>query len=55
MIGVSVLPKLPYNIDRDLQPVVHMYGTPNLLAVTISLPRSHLRLSPAVEGDEEDA
>ena len=34
----SVLPKLPYNIDRDLQPVVHMYGTPNLLAVTLSLP-----------------
>lgn len=34
----SVLPKLPYNIDKDLQPVVHMYGTPNLLAVTLSLP-----------------
>ncbi len=34
----SVLPRLPYNIDRDLQPVVHMYGTPNLLAVTLSLP-----------------
>ena len=32
------LMKLPYNIDRDLQPVVHMYGTPNLLAVTLSLP-----------------
>ncbi len=30
--------KLPYNIDRDFQPVVHMYGTPNLLAVTSSLP-----------------
>ena len=30
--------KLPYNIERDLQPVVHMYGTPNLLAVTLSLP-----------------
>jgi tripartite-type tricarboxylate transporter receptor subunit TctC len=37
-INRSVLPKLPYNIDRDLQPVVHMYGTPNLLAVTLSLP-----------------
>jgi len=37
-IARSVLPKLPYNIDRDLQPVVHMYGTPNLLAVTLSLP-----------------
>jgi tripartite-type tricarboxylate transporter receptor subunit TctC len=32
------LMKLPYSIDRDLQPVVHMYGTPNLLAVTLSLP-----------------
>ena len=30
--------KLPYNLDRDIQPVVHMYGTPNLLAVTQSLP-----------------
>ena len=37
-ISRSVLPKLPYNIDKDLQPVVHMYGTPNLLAVTVSLP-----------------
>jgi tripartite-type tricarboxylate transporter receptor subunit TctC len=37
-IARSVLPKLPYNIDRDLQPVVHMYGTPNLLAVTPSVP-----------------
>jgi tripartite-type tricarboxylate transporter receptor subunit TctC len=34
----SVIPKLPYNIDKDLQPVVHMYGTPNLLAVTTSIP-----------------
>jgi tripartite-type tricarboxylate transporter receptor subunit TctC len=32
------LMKLPYNIDKDLQPVVHMYGTPNLLGVTLSLP-----------------
>ncbi|MDB5866363.1 MAG: hypothetical protein JWO70_4169 [Betaproteobacteria bacterium] len=37
-INRSVLPSLPYNIDRDLLPVVHMYGTPNLLAVTMSLP-----------------
>jgi tripartite-type tricarboxylate transporter receptor subunit TctC len=37
-LGRSVLPKLPYDIDRDFQPVVHMYGTPNLLAVTLSLP-----------------
>ena len=34
----SVLKTLPYDIDRDLQPVVHMYGTPNLLAITPSLP-----------------
>ena len=37
-INRSVLPKLPYNLDRDFQTVVHMYGTPNLLAVTLSLP-----------------
>jgi len=37
-LGRSVLPKLPYDLDRDFQPVVHMYGTPNLLAVTPSLP-----------------
>ena len=30
--------KLPYNIDKDIQAVVHMYGTPNLMAVTNSLP-----------------
>lgn len=34
----SVIPKLPYDTDKDLQPVVHMYGTPNLLALTLSLP-----------------
>jgi tripartite-type tricarboxylate transporter receptor subunit TctC len=37
-INRSVIAKLPYSIERDLQPVVHMYGTPNLLAVTLSLP-----------------
>jgi tripartite-type tricarboxylate transporter receptor subunit TctC len=37
-IGRSVLPRLPYDLDRDIRPVVHMYGTPNLLAVTPSLP-----------------
>jgi tripartite-type tricarboxylate transporter receptor subunit TctC len=37
-IARSVLPSLPYNIDKDLQPVVHMYGTPNLLGVTLSVP-----------------
>ena len=34
----SVVPRLPYDIDRDLEPVVHMYGTPNLLACTVSIP-----------------
>jgi len=42
-LGRSVLPKLPYDIDRDFQPVVHMYGTPNLLAVTLSLPVSSVQ------------
>jgi tripartite-type tricarboxylate transporter receptor subunit TctC len=37
-INRSVLSRLPYDPDRDFQPVVHMYGTPNLLAVTLSLP-----------------
>jgi tripartite-type tricarboxylate transporter receptor subunit TctC len=37
-IGPHVLPKLPYDPVRSFQPVVHMYGTPNLLAVTLSLP-----------------
>ena len=37
-LGRSVLPKLPYDLERDFRPVVHMYGTPNLLAVTPSLP-----------------
>ena len=39
----SVLPRLPYNIDRDLQPVVHMYGTPNLLAVTLAVPANSVQ------------
>jgi tripartite-type tricarboxylate transporter receptor subunit TctC len=37
-INRSVLPNLPYHPDRDLQPVVQMYFTPNLLAITPSLP-----------------
>jgi tripartite-type tricarboxylate transporter receptor subunit TctC len=37
-INRSVLSRLPYDPDNDVQPVVHMYGTPNLLAVTQSLP-----------------
>jgi tripartite-type tricarboxylate transporter receptor subunit TctC len=36
-INRSVL-KLPYNLDRDIEPVVQMYFTPNLLAVSQSLP-----------------
>jgi tripartite-type tricarboxylate transporter receptor subunit TctC len=34
----SIMPKMPYDVDRELQPVVYMYATPNLLAVTLSLP-----------------
>jgi len=37
-IDRSLMPRLPYNVDRELQPVVHMYGTPNLMAVSLSLP-----------------
>ncbi len=37
-INRSVLSRLPYHPDKDLQPVVQMYFTPNLLAVTPSLP-----------------
>ena len=37
-ISRSLLAHVPYDIDRDLQPVVHMYGTPNLLAVSLSVP-----------------
>jgi tripartite-type tricarboxylate transporter receptor subunit TctC len=36
-INRSVLPRLPYDLDRDIRPVVQMYFTPNLLAVTQSL------------------
>ena len=39
----SIMPKMPYNVDRELQPVVHMYGTPNLMAVTLSLPVSSVQ------------
>ncbi len=37
-INRSVLGKLPYDPDRDLQAVVLMYNSPNLLAVTLALP-----------------
>jgi tripartite-type tricarboxylate transporter receptor subunit TctC len=42
-INRSVLPRLPYDLDRDLKPVVEMYATPNLLAVTPSLPVKSVR------------
>src|SRR6476469_567696 len=34
-INRSVLPKLTYDLEKYLQPVVHMYGAANLLAVTL--------------------
>jgi len=34
----TILPRLPYDPDKDLQMVVHMYMTPNLLAVAPQLP-----------------
>jgi tripartite-type tricarboxylate transporter receptor subunit TctC len=37
-INRSVMPKLPYDPDRELRAVVLMYYSPNLLAVTLSLP-----------------
>ena len=37
-INPSVMPKIPYDHLRDLQAVVLMYNSPNLLAVTLSLP-----------------
>jgi len=37
-IGRSVLPKLPYDLDRDLAPVIQHSFTPNMLAVAPSLP-----------------
>lgn len=37
-INRSVLPKLPYDTDKDLQPIVQQTFVSNLLAVTPSLP-----------------
>ena len=37
-INRSVLPKLPYDADKDLAPIVQYTSVPNLLAVTPSLP-----------------
>ena len=42
-IGPHVHHKLPYHPVQSFQPVVHMYGTPNLLAVTLSLPVSSVK------------
>lgn len=39
----SLLPKLPYDPDKDLQAVVHFSRSPNLLAVTLSLPVKTVR------------
>ena len=38
MLFRSVFPRLPYNPDKDFQAVVQVAFTPNLLAVTLSLP-----------------
>lgn len=42
-VNRAVLPKLPYNIDRDFQPVAHLSTQPNLLGVTLSLPVKSVR------------
>ena len=42
-INRSVMPNIPYDVDRDLQAVVLMYNSPNLLAVTLSLPVKSVR------------
>lgn len=42
-INRAVLPRLPYNIDRDFQPVAQLTTQPNLLGVTISLPVKSVR------------
>jgi tripartite-type tricarboxylate transporter receptor subunit TctC len=42
-INRSVMQTLPYDTDRDLQGVVLMYYSPNLLAVTLSLPVKSVR------------
>jgi tripartite-type tricarboxylate transporter receptor subunit TctC len=46
-INRSVLRKLPYDLDRDIRPVVQMYFTPNLLGVTTSLPVKSELIDPA--------
>jgi len=39
----SLVPKIPYDADRDFQPIAPFYFTPNLLAVTLSLPVTSVR------------
>jgi len=42
-VNRAVLAKLPYNIDRDFQPVALLTSQPNLLGVTLSLPVKSVR------------
>jgi tripartite-type tricarboxylate transporter receptor subunit TctC len=42
-INRAVLPRLPYDIDRDFQPVAQLTTQPNLLGVTVSLPVKSVR------------
>ena len=42
-VNRAVLPRLPYNIDKDFQPVAHLTTQPNLLGVTMSLPVKSVR------------
>jgi tripartite-type tricarboxylate transporter receptor subunit TctC len=39
----SLVAKIPYDADRDFQPIAPFYFTPNLLAVTLSLPVTSVR------------
>ena len=39
----SLLPKIPYDPEKDFQPIAQYYYTPNLLAVTLSLPVKSVR------------
>ncbi len=42
-VNRAVLTRLPYNIDRDFQPVAHLSTQPNMLGVTMSLPVKTVR------------
>jgi tripartite-type tricarboxylate transporter receptor subunit TctC len=39
----SLLPRIPYDPENDFQAIAHYYYTPNLLAVTLSLPVTSVR------------